>query len=133
MQQIEVTRENGRALATAMLDAMNARKLDEAGIWLDKLKQLNGLTEEHPDILKFRTLIAMQQGRMGEALARLNAMPANVVPDLRVLCMYCAEDPAWKEQATALADNSPDPEIRSTMALLLGRGDGAKAKAGAVH
>jgi hypothetical protein len=121
MQHIQVIRKNGRALAAAMLDAIGDNKLDEAGIWLDKLKKLNDLTEEHPDILRFRTLIAIQRGKVDDALAHLNTLPHNLVPDMRVMCMLYSGDPEWEGLAKDLADNSPNAEVRSTMSVLLGR------------
>jgi hypothetical protein len=121
MEHIEVTRENGPALAKAMLNAIGDEKLDEAGIWLDKLKELNQLTEDHPDILKFRTMIMVQRGQVDEALAYLNSLEDDVIPDMRVMCMLYSGDPGWEERANWLADNSASAEIRSTMSTLLDR------------
>lgn len=121
MQHIEVKRENGRALVAAMLDAIGDDKLDEAGIWLDKLKELNNLTEEHPDILKFRTLITIQRGKVVDALAHLNTLPDHLAPDMKVFCLLFSGDPGWEALANELADNSPRAEIRSAMSTLLDR------------
>jgi len=121
MQDIEVKRENGRAIAAAMLEAIGDDKFEEAGIWLEKLKALNNLTEDHPDILKFRIMILVQKGQVDEALAYLNSLEDDVIPDMRVMCMLYSGDPGWEERANWLADNSASAEIRSTMSTLLDR------------
>lgn len=122
MQHIEVTRENGRALVAAMLEAIGDDQLDEAGLWLDKLKALNNLTEDHPDILRFRMMIMVQRGKVDDALAYLNSLEDDVVPDMRVFCMLYSGDPGWEERANWLVENSASAEIRLTMSTLLGRG-----------
>jgi type III secretion protein HrpB1 len=121
IQDIDVTRENGHALASAMLHAIGDNRLDEAEVWLENLRQLNDVGDDHRDVLMFRVLIAIQRGQAVDALCYLNGLDENHCPDLKALCMYFAQDPMWEGLATDLADNSPDEQIRHSMALLINR------------
>jgi len=121
MQELELTRENGNEMAANMLTALGDNNLDEAEIWLERLRELNKISVDHPDILMFRALIAIQRGHATDALCYMNSLPEEIAPDVKVLCMYFAQDPMWEGLATELAENSPVEHIRESMSLLIGR------------
>ena len=112
----------GPRLASELLDALGDNRLDAAEACLDALQALNELDADHPDILVFRSLIAIQRGRAVEALCHMNNLGGDIAPDVNVLCMVYARDPMWEGLATELAENSPREDIRQSMSLLLGRG-----------
>jgi hypothetical protein len=111
----------GRELASALLHAIGDDRLDDAQRRLEELQELNGLPETHPDVLRFRVLIAIQRGQAKDALHYLNGLDAQLCPELRVLCMFFMQDPLWQGLAAELAENSADPEVRQSMALLIQR------------
>jgi len=121
MHSIEPIRENGYAIAAAMMDALVEDNLDEAEVWLECLREMNQLSPDHPDILTFSSLIAIQRGQATEALCHFNSLPDDTAPDLKVMCMYFAQDPTWEGTAHELADHSADPEVRRSMSQFLGR------------
>jgi len=121
MDDIEPTLDNGQRMTVAMFDAINNHRLDEAEIWLERLRDLNQMSADHPDILAFRSLIAIQRGQATEALCHMNGLDDDHAPDVKVMCMFFAGDPLWEGLAADLAERSPDPTIRETMATLLGR------------
>ena len=119
-QQADVTREQKAEIASAMLHALGDDELDRAQRLLEDLQELNGLTQDHPDILVFRVIIAIQRGQALDALQYLNHLgEEQCPPELRALCLFFIEDPVWQGLATELAENSPNPEVRRSMAALL--------------
>jgi type III secretion protein HrpB1 len=121
MQEIGMTREHGHAMASALLHAIGDERFDEAEMWLERLRELNQVSPEHPDILMFRTLIAIQRGQAVDALRYLNSLGEDICPDVRVLCLYFAQDATWEGLATELAEHSPHAHIRESMSLLINR------------
>ena len=111
----------GPRLASQLLVALGDNHLDAAEACLDALQALRHLDADHPDLLVFRSLIAIQRGQAVDALCRMNNLGDDVAPDVKVLCMVYARDPMWEGLANELADNSPREEIRRSMSLLLGR------------
>jgi hypothetical protein len=120
------TRTAGSRLASALLNALGDNDLETAEACLDGLQELNKLDADHPDILVFRSLIAIQRGQAIEALCHMNNLHDDVAPDVKVLCMYYARDPMWEGLAAELAENSSRQDIRQSMSLLLGRGASAQ-------
>jgi len=119
-QQADVTREQKAEIASAMLHALGDDELDRAQRLLEDLQELNGLTQDHPDILVFRVIIAIQRGQALDALQYLNQLgEGECPPELRALCLFFIEDPVWQGLATELVENSPNPEVRRSMAALL--------------
>lgn len=116
----DVASEQKTELASALLHALGDDELDRADMLLDELRELNGLTDHHPDILLFHVLISIQRGQAMDALHYLNQLgEGNYPPHLRVLCLFFIQDPVWQGLAADLAENSPDPEVRLSMANLL--------------
>ena len=111
----------GPRLASELLVALGDNHLDAAEACLDALQALRQLDADHPDLLVFRSLIAIQRGRAVEALCHMNNLGDDVAPDVKVLCMVYAADPTWEGLAIELAENSPSADVRRSMALLLGR------------
>jgi type III secretion protein HrpB1 len=119
-QQADATYEQKAEIASAMLHALGDDELDRAQRLLEELREANGLSEDHPDILVFRVIIAIQRGQALDALQYLTQLgEEQCPPHLRALCLFFIEDPVWQGLATELAENSPDPEVRSSMASLL--------------
>ncbi len=118
-QQADTTREHKAEIASAMLHALGDDELDRAQQLLEELQELNGLPEDHPDILVFRVIIAIQRGQALDALQHLNQLGEEHSPELRALCMFFIEDPVWQGLATELAENSPSPDVQRSMAALL--------------
>ena len=50
-QQADTLREHKAEIASAMLHALGDDELDRAQQLLEDLQEMNGLTEDHPDIL----------------------------------------------------------------------------------
>lgn len=118
--QTEATSEQKTELASALLHALGDDELDRADMLLEELRDLNGLTDHHPDILLFHVLISIQRGQAMDALHYLNQLgEGHYPPHLRVLCLFFIQDPVWQGLAADLAENSPDPEVRLSMANLL--------------
>ena len=119
-QHTDVTREQKTELASALLHALGDDELDRADMLLDELREVNGLTDHHPDILLFHVLISIQRGQAMDALHYLNQLgEGQYPPHLRVLCLFFIQDPVWQGLAAELAENSPDPEVRRSMTHLL--------------
>jgi hypothetical protein len=119
MHDIERTPEQGWQTASALLHAFGDDQLGEAEIRLQRLQELNGLDDDHPDILLFRAMIAIQRGQVVDALRYVNGLPDDHCPEVKALCMFFAQDPLWQGLARDLAENSPQAHVRRSMALLL--------------
>jgi len=119
MDEVEVTREHGYAVASAMLHAIGDEQLDEAEVWLEQLRQFNRYSPDHPDILTFRVMIAIQRGQAVDALRYLNNLDGDPCPDVRALCLFFCKDPTWEGLARECSENSPHEHIRRSMSLLL--------------
>lgn len=118
--QAEVTSEHKTELASALLHALGDDELDRADMLLEELRDANGFTDHHPDILLFHVLISIQRGQAMDALHYLNQLgEGQYPPHLRVLCLFFIQDPVWQGLAADLAENSPDPEVRLSMSNLL--------------
>jgi hypothetical protein len=111
--------EDGYKMASALLHAIGDEQLDEAEIWLERLRELNRVSQDHPDILMFRVLIAIQRGQSVDALRYINSLHEDTCPDVRALCLFFAQDPTWEGLATELAAHSPHQHIRESMAQLI--------------
>jgi len=119
MEDIEPTRENGPKMTEAMFDAIGDDRLDEAEIWLERLRELNQVSEDHPDILAFSSIIAIQRGQAVDALRHINSLPDDHAPDVKVMCLFFTGDPTWEGSAAELAEQSPDPSVRAAMSQML--------------
>lgn len=118
--QAEVTSEHKTELASALLHALGDDELDRADMLLEELRDVNGFSDHHPDILLFHVLISIQRGQAMDALHYLNQLgEGQYPPHLRVLCLFFIQDPVWQGLAADLAENSPDPEVRLSMSNLL--------------
>ncbi len=118
--QTEAMSKEKTELASALLHALGDDELDRADMLLEELRDLNGLADHHPDILLFHVLISIQRGQAMDALHYLNQLgEGQYPPHLRVLCLFFIQDPVWQGLAADLAENSPDPEVRFSMASLL--------------
>lgn len=111
----------GPRLASALLVALGDNQLDTAEACVDALQALHQLDADHPDLLVFRSLIAIQRGQAVDALCHMNNLGDDVAPDVKVLCMVYARDPMWEGLANELAESSPREDVRRSMSLLLGR------------
>jgi type III secretion protein HrpB1 len=118
-ESLENTREHKIELTSAMMHALGDDDLDKAEDLLDNLQELNELDDEHPDVLTFRVMIAVQRGQALDALRLLNSLDEEHCPELRVLCLFFIEDPLWQGLAAHLVETSPDPDVRASMADLL--------------
>lgn len=105
------------ALVQAMIDAINADRLDEADTLFAKLCDVNPAAR---DVLIFPTLIAIRRGHALDALHRINGLPEGTGTELKALCLYALGDPTWHRYAEEKADD-PDPYVREAMRHLLGR------------
>lgn len=115
-----MTSEQRADLASALLHALGDDELDRADVLLEELREVNGLTDHHPDILLFHVLISIQRGQAIDALHYLNDMgEGQYPPHLRVLCLFFIQDVVWQGLAAELAERSPDPEVRRSMTHLL--------------
>jgi len=115
------TREQVIAGLQAMMDAIVADELDLAGHELESLAARTGRSMDHPDVLYFRVLIAIQRGQSLEALQYLtNEFGEDAHPELRVLCLYSIQDPLWEGLAQALSETG-DASTRQAMTLMLER------------
>jgi hypothetical protein len=103
---------------TAMMDAIGDNMLDAADGHLDKLMILSGRHAEHPDVMLFRTIIAIQRGCAIEALQALNSIGEDFCPELRTLCLYSIQDPLWEGLAQDL-QNSADTRVAEAMRDML--------------
>jgi hypothetical protein len=119
MHNIENTREHRYEMASAMLHAIGDENLDQAEALLEQLRQLNGCSTEHPDILTFRAMIAIQRGQAMDALRYLNTLDGDPCPDVRAVCLFFCKDPTWIGLARECSENSPHEHIRRSMSLLL--------------
>jgi hypothetical protein len=116
----ELYDEQKTELTCDLLHALGDNELDRADMLLEEIRDMNGLTDHHPDILLFHVLISIQRGQAMDALHYLNQLGEDEYPPhLRVLCLFFIQDPVWQGLATDLAENSPDPEVRESMANLL--------------
>jgi len=119
MDNIQPTRENAPQMVEAMFDAIGDNRLDDAETWLEKLRELNQLAPDHPDILAFSSIITIQRGQAMDALRQINSLPEDHAPDVKLMCLFYAEDPTWQGLAAELAESSPDPRVRATMSSML--------------
>jgi len=108
-------------MAASLLAAIGDNRLDEAETLLERLRELNKISLDHPDILLFRTLIAIQRGQAIDALCYMNSLPDDIAPEVKVVCMYFAKDPMWEGLAADLAENSPHAHVRESMTAFLER------------
>jgi len=105
---------------TAMMNAIGDDMLDAADGHLDELTILSGRHPEHPDVMLFRTIIAIQRGCATEALQALNSIGEDFCLELRVLCLYSIQDPLWQGLAQDL-QNSADTRVAVAMRDMLDR------------
>ena len=103
-------------IAEAMVEALRDGRLDAAeALWLE----LEPLVPDPQEFLVFPVVIAIQRGRVLDALRLLSTADERKVVELRALCLNLAGDPAWHgfaEEARA----SEDPQVRRAMSALLG-------------
>ena len=104
----------------AMMDAIGDDMLDTADGHLEELMILSGRDAEHPDIMLYRTIIAIQRGCAIEALQALNGIGEDFCPELRVLCLYSIQDPLWEALARDL-QYSADARVAAAMRDMLDR------------
>ena len=116
---MQLTRENAPLMVEAMFDAIGDDRLDDAETWLESLRELNQLALDHPDILAFNSIITIQRGQAMDALRQINSLPEDHAPDVKVMCLFYAEDPTWQGLAAELAESSPDALVRATMSGML--------------
>lgn len=106
------------ALAREVAHAIRQGRLDEAEARLEELHALDPATE---DLLVFPIMIAIQRGRVREALQHLYTLDDDRCPELKALCRHLVGDPLWEGEARALVDNSPHAYVRRAMQQLLGQ------------
>jgi type III secretion protein HrpB1 len=102
-------------LARTMVQALEQGRTGEAEFMYARLCMLDPRAE---NVLIFPVLFAIQRGQVMQALQRLNQLPAQRCPELRVLCLSVLGDPIWHSEATALLD-SPKITVRQAMRQLL--------------
>ncbi|HET7865179.1 MAG TPA: HrpB1 family type III secretion system apparatus protein [Burkholderiaceae bacterium] len=105
------------ALALEVADAIRQGRLDDAEALLDELHALDPATR---DLLVFPVVIAIQRGRVRDALQHLYTLDEDRCPELKALCLNLLGDPLWEGEARALLDHSPHPHVRRAMQQLLG-------------
>lgn len=105
------------ALALEVADAIRQGRLDDAEALLDELHALDPATR---DLLVFPVVIAIQRGRVRDALQHLYTLDEDRCPELKALCLNLLGDPLWEGEARALLDHSPHPHVRRAMRQLLG-------------
>ena len=109
------------ALAYAMRGALQDDRLDDAEVLLRQLSDSCGLPPEDPALLAFYVTIAIQRGRVRDALLALNNMDEQTCPELRAVCMYITGDPLWHGIATSVEETTQDDKVRLAMRQLLGK------------
>ena len=119
MQNNELIRENGQAVGAALQEALDASEFEKAKLLLEELCELRGLSPVHPDVLLINTMITIREGRTTDALCHINDLPEDVAPEVKVLCLYFAQDPTWEGLARELAENSRDEDVRRSMSELI--------------
>jgi len=108
--------------ADQLVESLRRGRLDEADTMYQRL------CEQDPkarDMLAIPVLIAIQRGRLLDALRLVDQHPADHSPELRALCLRVLGDPSWHGEATALLE-SPDPVIARAMRQLLSVHDEAE-------
>lgn len=106
------------AQAREVAHAIRQGRLDDAEARLEELHALDPATE---DLLVFPIMIAIQRGRVRDALRHLYTLDDDRCPELKALCLHLVGDPLWEGEARALVDNSPHAYVRRAMQQLLGQ------------
>lgn len=104
-------------LAREVADAIRQGRLDDAESLLEELHARDPATQ---DLLVFPVMIAIQRGRVREALQHIYTLDDDRCPELKALCLNLVGDPLWEGEARALLDHSPHPHVRRAMQQLLG-------------
>lgn len=110
--------EEVAAQAREVADAIRDGRLDEAQVALEALHVLEPATEQ---LLVFPIMLAIQRGRVREALQYIYTLDDDRCPELKALCLNLVGDPLWEGEARALVDHSPYPHVRRAMQQLLGQ------------
>ncbi len=105
--------------ARDMVEAIRDGRLDEAEALLDALRPL---VSDPIDLLVFPVVIAIQRGRLLEALDLLDGHDERQVAPLRALCLHLADEPSWEGLAREAMENA-DPCARRAMRQLCGLDD----------
>jgi hypothetical protein len=103
--------------AREVAHAIRQGRLDDAEAALAELHALDPATE---DLLVFPVMIAIQRGRVRDALRHIYTLDDDRCPELKALCLNLIGDPLWEGQARALLDTSPHAHVRLAMQQLLG-------------
>ena len=109
------TREEVRQLADTLRGALADGRIGDAESTWNLLQDAGDLAPESQSV---PALILLAQGDTLAALQRLNELPGDLCPQLRVLCLRMLGDPSWHGEALALEDH-PNPEIQSAVRRLL--------------
>jgi type III secretion protein HrpB1 len=104
-------------LAPMIAAAIREGRLDDADRLLEELHILHPASKEN---LTFQVMIAIQRGRVLDALQHINGLPDDQCPELKTLCLKILGNPIWEGHAEALLDHH-DPFVRKAMRELLGR------------
>jgi len=122
------TREQVIANASAMMEALRCDDLELAERELETLASTTGRSMDHPDVLFFRVVIAIQRGQSREALQYLNELGDDAAPELKVLCLYSLQDPYWEGLAQEVAETG-SPAAKLAMQRMLATYAAVKAGA----
>lgn len=108
-------------MAETFVDLVRDGHLDEAE---SALQKLNDAYPETVELRIFPAMLAIQRGRVMDALRLVNELPDAQSPELRALCLRLLNDPTWHVFAEASLEH-PDPYIRRAMRNLLDCSDEA--------
>ncbi len=106
------------AQAREVAHAIRQGRLDDAEARLEEMHAMDPATE---DLLVFPIMIAIQRGRVRDALRHLYTLDDDRCPELKALCLHLVGDPLWEGEARALVDSSPHAYVRRAMRQLLGQ------------
>jgi type III secretion protein HrpB1 len=122
MEMNESDTDTSVALAHEMVHALHSDRLDEAEQKLNELLESCDLPPTDADLLVFHVAIAIQRGRVHDALCELNNLDEeDLRPELRAICLYLVGDPLWHGVASTVAETTGDEHVRLAMRQLLGQ------------
>jgi len=103
-----------------LIEALAQERFADAESRLDELRRLSKVPDDDRVILRLRAILAIEQGRSHEFLARLSACGEDHFPELRAMCLYALHDPRWEDLARSLVDHADEQIAASMRALLQG-------------